>query len=58
MVWNKDNFKTIDGQYTQNQKDKTWTLRYNDGNLKAKEAYSKGEKDGKWVWYNLSLIHI
>ena len=42
MVWNKDNFKTIDGQYTQNQKDKLWTIRYNDGKLKAKENYSKG----------------
>ena len=51
MIWNTDNFKTIDGQYTQNVKDKLWTIRYDDGTIKAKESYSKGEKDGKWTWY-------
>ena len=50
MIWNADNFKTIDGQY-QNVKDKLWTIRYDDGTIKAKESYSKGEKDGKWTWY-------
>ena len=51
MKWNDDNYKTIDGQYTQNQKDKVWTIRYDNGTIKSKESFSKGEKDGKWAWY-------
>ena len=50
MIWNDDNYKTIDGQYTQNQK-----IKFGQFAMimvhQIKRKFLKGEKDGKWSWY-------
>ena len=50
MKWNSDNYKIIDGQYTQIKKIKFGQC----DTMMDHQSYGKffkGEKDGKWSWY-------